>query len=152
VDAFKATLEETTSATLLLHIIDVSSANRENEMADVDAILDEIGAKSLPKLLVFNKVDMLGQSPRVVRNQFDTIEAVYLSARTGEGMQLLLEAIRERLTSELFEEEISLDPTEGSLRAALYDFGAVCHESWEEDGSSRMRVRLPLADWQRLTN
>ena len=152
VDAFKATLEETTSATLLLHIIDVSSANRENEMADVDAILDEIGAKSLPKLLVFNKVDMLGQSPRVVRNQFDTIEAVYLSARTGEGMQLLLEAIRERLTSELFEEEISLDPTEGSLRAALYDFGAVCHESWEEDGSSRMRVRLPLTDWQRLTN
>ena len=79
-----------------------------------------------------------------------TPTAVYLSAVTGEGIDLLFDAIRERLSVTLFDEEITLDPQRARLRAALYEMGAVCNEEWQQDGSSRLHVRLPLADWRRL--
>jgi GTP-binding protein HflX len=150
VEAFKATLEETANASLLLHVVDVSASNRDELMADVETVLGEIGADGLPQLLVFNKLDLLEQPARVVRNESGVITAVYVSAATGEGLELLHEAIRERLSVTLFDEEITLDPQRGKLRAALYEMGAVCSEQWESDGSSRLHVRLPLADWRRL--
>jgi len=150
VEAFKATLEETANASLLLHVVDVSASNRDELMADVETVLGEIGADELPQLLVFNKLDLLEQPARVVRNESGVITAVYVSAATGEGLELLREAIRERLSVTLFDEEITLDPQRGKLRAALYEMGAVCSEQWESDGSSRLHVRLPLADWRRL--
>jgi GTP-binding protein HflX len=150
VEAFKATLEETANASLLLHVVDVSASNRDELMADVETVLGEIGADELPQLLVFNKLDLLEQPARVVRNESGVITAVYVSAVTGEGLELLHEAIRERLSVTLFDEEITLDPQRGKLRAALYEMGAVCSEQWESDGSSRLHVRLPLADWRRL--
>jgi GTP-binding protein HflX len=150
VEAFKATLEETANSSLLLHVVDVSASNRDELMADVETVLGEIGADELPQLLVFNKLDLLEQPARVVRNESGVITAVYVSAATGEGLELLREAIRERLSVTLFDEEITLDPQRGKLRAALYEMGAVCSEQWESDGSSRLHVRLPLADWRRL--
>ena len=150
VEAFKATLEETANASLLLHVVDVSASNRDELMADVETVLGEIGADELPQLLVFNKLDLLEQQARVVRNESGVITAVYVSAATGEGLELLHEAIRERLSVTLFDAEITLEPQRGKLRAALYEMGAVCSEQWESDGSSRLHVRLPLADWRRL--
>ena len=150
VEAFKATLEETANASLLLHVVDVSASNRDELMADVETVLGEIGADELPRLLVFNKLDLLEQPARVVRNESGVITAVYVSAATGEGLELLHEAICERMSVTLFDEEITLDPQRGKLRAALYEMGAVCSEQWESDGSSRLHVRLPLADWRRL--
>jgi len=150
VEAFKATLEETANASLLLHVVDVSASNRDELMADVETVLGEIGADELPQLVVFNKLDLLEQPARLVRNESGVVTAVYVSAATGEGMELLFEAIRERLSVALFDEEITLDPQRGKLRAALYEMGAVCTEHWEPDGSSRLHVRLPLADWRRL--
>jgi GTP-binding protein HflX len=150
VEAFKATLEETANASLLLHVVDVSASNRDELMTDVGTVLGEIGADELPQLLVFNKLDLLEQPARAVRNESGVITAVYVSAATGEGLELLHEAIRERLSVTLFDEEITLDPQRGKLRAALYEMGAVCSEHWESDGSSRLHVRLPLADWRRL--
>ena len=150
VEAFKATLEETANANLLLHVIDVSASNREALMEDVDRVLGEIKADDLPQLLVFNKLDLIEQPARIVRNDAGVAIAVYLSAVTGEGLELLVAAIRERLSVALFDEEITLNPASGRLRAALYELGAVCKEEWEPDGSSRLHVRLPLADWRRL--
>ena len=150
VEAFKATLEETANASLLLHVVDVSANNRDELMADVEAVLGEIKADGLPQLIVFNKLDLLEQPARIVRDEAGTPTAVYLSAATGEGIDLLVEAVRERLSRTLFDEEITLDPQRARLRAALYDMGAVCKEEWEPDGSSRLHVRLPLADWRRL--
>ena len=150
VEAFKATLEETANASLLLHVVDVSASNRDELMADVEAVLGEIKADELPQLIVFNKLDLLEQSARIVRNGAGTPTAVYLSAATGEGIDLLVEAVRERLSHALFDEEITLDPHRARLRAALYEIGAVCKEEWEPDGSSRLHVRLPLAEWRRL--
>ena len=150
VEAFKATLEETANASLLLHVVDVSANNRDELMADVEAVLGEIKADGLPQLIVFNKLDLLEQPARIVRDEAGTPTAVYLSAATGEGIDLLVGAVRERLSRALFDEEITLDPQRARLRAALYDMGAVCKEEWEPDGSSRLHVRLPLADWRRL--
>ena len=150
VEAFKATLEETANASLLLHVVDVSANNRDELMADVEAVLGAIKADGLPQLIVFNKLDLLEQPARIVRDEAGTPTAVYLSAATGEGIDLLVEAVRERLSRTLFDEEITLDPQRARLRAALYDMGAVCKEEWEPDGSSRLHVRLPLADWRRL--
>lgn len=150
VEAFKATLEETANASLLLHVVDVSASNRDELMADVEAVLGEIKADELPQLIVFNKLDLLEQPARIVRDGAGMPTAVYLSAVTGEGIDLLVEAVRERLSRALFDEEITLDPHRARLRAALYEMGAVCKEEWEPDGSSRLHVRLPLADWRRL--
>ena len=150
VEAFKATLEETANASLLLHVVDVSANNRDELMADVEAVLGEIEADGLPQLVVFNKLDLLEQPPRILRNESGTPMAVYLSAATGEGVALLFDAIRERLSVTLFDEEITLDPQRARLRAALYEMGAVCTEEWQADGSSRLHVRLPLSDWRRL--
>ena len=150
VEAFKATLEETANASLLLHVVDVSASNRDELMADVEAVLGEIQADGLPQLVVFNKLDLLEQSPRILRNESGTPTAVYLSAATGEGVALLFDAICERLSVTLFDEEITLDPQRARLRAALYEMGAVCTEEWQPDGSSRLHVRLPLSDWRRL--
>ena len=150
VEAFKATLEETANASLLLHVVDVSANNRDELMADVEAVLGEIQADGLPQLVVFNKLDLLEQPPRILRNESGAPTAVYLSAATGEGVELLFDAIRERLSVTLFDEEITLEPKRARLRAALYEMGAVCTEEWQPDGSSRLHVRLPLADWRRL--
>ena len=150
VEAFKATLEETANASLLLHVVDVSANNRDELMADVEAVLGEIQADGLPQLVVFNKLDLLEQPPRILRNESGVPTAVYLSAATGEGVEMLFDAIREHLSVTLFDEEITLEPKRARLRAALYEMGAVCTEEWQPDGSSRLHVRLPLSDWRRL--
>ena len=146
VEAFKATLEETANASLLLHVVDVSANNRDELMADVEAVLAEIQADGLPQLVVFNKLDLLEQPARILRNESGAPTAVYLSAVNGEGVDLLFDAIRERLSVTLFDEEITLDPQRARLRAALYEMGAVCTEEWQPDWSSRLHVQV-LIKW-----
>ena len=123
---------------------------RRRMMADVETVLGDIKADGLPQLVVFNKLDLVEQLPRIERNEAGTPTAVYCSAATGEGTALLLEAIRERLALAIGEEEIAIAPSRARLRSALYQLGAVSKEEWQADGSSTMHVRLPLADWHRL--
>lgn len=151
VEAFKATLEETLNATLLLHVVDVAAEDRDMLVTEVEAVLEEIGAGELPQLRVYNKVDLLEQPARIVRDESGVAVAVYLSARTGEGVDLLLAAVAERLAVPMFDGEVSLAPSEGKLRAALHELGAVQSERWDEDGANVLKVRLPRRDWDRLT-
>ena len=89
VAAFHATLEETAHADLLLHVVDASSEDREAQIEAVDAVLDEIGAADVPRIEVWNKIDLTHATPAVVRDDCDNIRRVFLSARTGEGLHLL---------------------------------------------------------------
>ena len=89
VAAFHATLEETAHADLLLHVVDSSSKDREAQIGAVDAVLEEIGAASVPRIEIWNKIDLTHAAPVVVRGDCDRIERVFLSARTGEGLLLL---------------------------------------------------------------
>ena len=93
--AFKSTLDETAEADLLLHVIDAASPARDEQIAEVDRVLAEIGAAHVPRILVFNKIDLTGRSPEAVRDPRDSIVAVAVSAETGAGIDLLRNAIAE---------------------------------------------------------
>jgi GTP-binding protein HflX len=150
VAAFKATLEETLNADLLLHVIDAATEQREDNIARVNDVLVEIGAEEIPQLQVYNKLDLLEQSPRIDRNADGVPERVWVSAVTGAGTDLLLQAISELVGRDMVNETLDISPTDGGLRAALYRLGAVESEDYGEDGVAHLTVRLPRADWNRL--
>lgn len=93
--AFHATLEATAEADLLLHVVDSAGSAREEQMADVNKVLAEIGAASVSQLIVLNKLDLTGLPPAVERDEYGRICRVRLSARTGDGLSLLREALAE---------------------------------------------------------
>ena len=150
VEAFKATLEETRNADLLLHVIDAATDERDGNILQVEEVLAEIGADEIPQLRVYNKIDLLEQEPRIDRDESGRPERVWLSAVTGEGRELLLQAIAELVGQDMVSEQVTLNPDQGKLRAALYQLGAVETEQHGEDGLAHLSVRLPRADWNRL--
>jgi GTP-binding protein HflX len=95
VAAFRATLEETVQADLLLHVVDSASKTRNEQVREVDKVLAEIPAGAAPRLLVWNKIDESGLEPGVERDQYGRISRVFVSARTGAGLQHLRAAIAE---------------------------------------------------------
>lgn len=95
VAAFRATLEETVQADLLLHVVDSASEDRDAQIAAVNEVLAEIGAADVPQVLVWNKIDLTRAEPAVERGDCGNIRRVFLSARTGEGLDLLREALAE---------------------------------------------------------
>ncbi len=97
VAAFRATLEATAEADLLLHVIDVASPARDRQIEAVDKVLRDIGAGEVPQLRVYNKLDLTGVSPGVARDEYGKLRAVYVSARTGAGLEFLRDALSEIL-------------------------------------------------------
>ncbi|HTD04999.1 GTPase HflX [Undibacterium sp.] len=95
VAAFRATLEETIHADLLLHVVDASSPVRLDQIEQVNQVLKEIGADHIPQLLVWNKIDLAGMEPGLELGEYDKIHRVFLSAQTGAGMDMLRQAIGE---------------------------------------------------------
>lgn len=95
VEAFSATLEEAVQADLLLHIVDTASTNRDEQIAQVNKVLSEIGAAQVPQILVHNQIDRVGLLPAISRDEYGRISSLHVSAKTGEGMDLLRLAIAE---------------------------------------------------------
>jgi GTP-binding protein HflX len=95
VAAFRATFEETVHADLLLHVVDAASPAREAQAAEVDKVLKEIDADAIPQLLVWNKIDAAGLEPGIERDEYGKISRVFISARSGAGLDLLRDAIAE---------------------------------------------------------
>jgi len=89
VAAFKSTLEETVDADLLLHVVDAASPTRAMQMAEVQRVLSEIGADTVPQLVVFNKIDQIERAPTIEHDPCASMPAVYVSARSGAGLDLL---------------------------------------------------------------
>ncbi|MFL6674125.1 MAG: GTPase HflX [Massilia sp.] len=100
VAAFRATLEETIHADLLLHVVDGSSPVRNEQIEQVNDVLREIGADHIPQILVWNKIDATGLEPGVERDEYDKISRVFISAQSGAGLDLLRDAIVEAATAE----------------------------------------------------
>jgi GTP-binding protein HflX len=99
VASFRATLEETVHADLLLHVVDAASPVRDRQVEEVNAVLAEIGAASIPQILVWNKIDLTGGEPGVDRDECGTIRRVRLSARTGVGLDILRQTLVEAAAS-----------------------------------------------------
>lgn len=95
VAAFRSTLEETVQADLLLHVVDANNANRDDQIAEVNKVLAEIGAADIPQILVFNKIDLQNVPPNVQRDDYGRITRVFLSAKSGAGLDGLQLALAE---------------------------------------------------------
>lgn len=147
VESFRATLQETTDATLLLHVIDAYDEERQGHIEEVERVLREIGAEDVPLLQVYNKIDkMPGQVPRIDRDDQGRPVRVWLSAVSGEGSDLLFQAINESLSDDVVHETMCLTPREGQLRAQLYAQGAVLNEDVDEKGQMHLEVKLQRKD------
>jgi GTP-binding protein HflX len=109
VAAFHATLEETVHADLLLHVVDAASPDREQQMAAVAGVLEEIGAAGVPQIVVWNKLDLTGSAPGIERDECDNIARIRVSARTGAGLDLLRAALAEM--SRRFAAPVEYDPS-----------------------------------------
>jgi GTP-binding protein HflX len=159
VAAFRSTLSEAREADLLLHVIDAADPQRAERIAQVDAVLEEVGAGDLPQVLVFNKIDRLGEAegegiaPRL-ETPNDGPRRVWVSAREGTGLDLLRQAVAATLDLRRVQGDVRLPPEAGRLRARLHALDAVRHESHDDgpDGSGgwRVHVDLALADAARL--
>ncbi|MBS1247376.1 MAG: GTPase [Proteobacteria bacterium] len=141
VAAFRATLQETCEASLLLQVIDASHPDRDAVVEQVETVLAEIGADAVPQLRVYNKIDLSGEPPRLERDADGQAWAVWVSAATGAGMDLLLAALTERLRGEAVHGWLCLPPLAARLRARLFDLGAVVTEHAGPDGQWLIEVR-----------
>ena len=155
IDAFRATLEETTQSDLLLHVIDAADPRWQENIAVVDAVLKDIGAGDVPVLHVFNKIDELSDEiPHVTEACFNDDEIpipgeVWLSAKTGAGLELLSDAIITQLFGLSKEETLLLDASQAKLRATFYQLGAVVHEETDDEGRWQLTVKLTPEQRQR---
>jgi GTPase len=117
----------------------------------VNVVLREIEADGVPQLLVFNKIDVLGESPRVEYDEAGVPRRIWLSALTGAGIPLLITAISELISREVIETTLNVLPHQGRLRAELFALGAVLGEEVSLDGSINMHLRIEQDSLQRIT-
>ncbi|OZN25838.1 GTPase HflX [Actinobacillus seminis] len=151
ISAFKATLQETTEASLLLHVIDASDSRNLENIQAVNQVLEAINAHQVPTLLVYNKIDQLEQCvPHIEYNDQQQPVAVYLSAHRQQGITLLLDAIRQCLVNELVEREIKLSVNQGKIRHALYQLNCIYQETINEQGEYLLHIKLNQIEWAKL--
>ena len=151
VKAFQATLEEMASANLLLHVVDAEDEGHAILREQVNNVLVEIGADSVVQLEIFNKIDLIsGVEPHIQRDQDGKPTRVWLSAKTGAGLELLRDAISELLAGAFLVETLIIKPEQARLRSQLYESGFIESEEIEESGVWKLRVRLPKDDLDRI--
>ena len=151
VEAFRATLEESRESDFLLHVVDACSEEREDNIFQVNEVLHEIGADTVPFLMVYNKIDLMGDyAPRIERDDEGVPVAVWLSARTGAGIEELLQALNERLGKRMVEGTLCLSPELSAVRAHCYGLKSVQAESADEQGNALLDIRMPQKSWEQM--
>ena len=143
VESFKATLDEIREADLLIHVIDVEQEQRQQRIDEVNQVVDMIGASNVPQIEVYNKIDKysgLRKRVEILENSEKT--RIWLSSQTGEGVNLLLEAIVRYMNQYKKSRYISLPVSAGQLRAKLFDIGAVKQDNIDAVGGWIMEVEL----------
>jgi GTP-binding protein HflX len=150
VESFRATLEETLEADLLLHVIDQNSPDRDEQIDAVEAVLKEIGAE-VPILRVYNKIDLSGDAPSIHEGEPDLPDRVYVSAYSGAGIDLLKLAVHQRLaTGKVADFHLTLPVAAGRLRSQLYQLGVIQQEHTSDDGAAELTVQLSIPALARL--
>ena len=151
VSAFKSTLQETVEASLLLHIIDGADMRKQENIEAVNEVLEEIGAGDVPVLLVYNKIDLLENvEPHIEYDDEHRPVAVYLSAQSGKGMDLLFDTIQVWLKNEILSLYLTLQPQDGKLRHALYQLNCVRNEDISDQGEFLLSVEIDKVEWLKL--
>ncbi|MGB1428214.1 MAG: ribosome rescue GTPase HflX [Cycloclasticus sp.] len=144
VAAFRSTLQETIEADVLLHVVDASSPNRQEQIHEVNSVLKQIGADKIPQIMIYNKIDRLhAVEPHVVKDELGDVKAVWLSAMTDKGVDLLLETLSMHCHDENIHTTIVLTPQEAKLRAKLFQVAQILKEENREDGCWIIDLNLP---------
>ena len=146
VAAFESTLTEAREATLLLHVIDASDPRRDEHIAQVNEVLAQIGADSIPQIIVYNKIDRLQRPAAIERDEAAMPSAVWISAEKRLGIDLLTSAIAERLSRFARRAKIRLPAGAGALRSRLYAAKSVRDSRTADDGSIELTVELPESE------
>ncbi|OTG77940.1 GTPase HflX [Acinetobacter terrae] len=149
VESFKATLEETAEATLLLHVIDSSSPDMLEQIEAVESVLKEIGV-DVPVLRVYNKIDISGEDAKIVYSKPHFPDRVYVSAHANLGLDLLRQAVQECLMGKLQSFELVLKPEYGKLRTQLYALNVIQTENYDEEGNLHLHVIIAPAKLEQL--
>ena len=143
IESFKATLDEVKEADLLIHIIDVDQEQRQQRIDEVNQVISMIGASHVTQIEVYNKIDMhSAQKGRIEISENNKITRIWLSSRTGEGVDLLLEAMNRYLNKHKRPHYINIPVSAGQLRAKLFDIGAVKQENIDDMGGWVMKIEL----------
>lgn len=149
--AFRSTLQETVEASLLLHVIDAQSHQRAVCVSEVNDVLLQIGASETPQIEIYNKIDLItGAAPAVERGQDGRVRRIWLSAASGEGIDLLLRELTEFFSRERVQKVIQLAPADGRLRARLFELGFVTSEQLTDEGGWEIEVELSRRSFERL--
>ena len=148
--AFRSTLQEAREADLILHLIDASDPNRWQRVRQVNSVLKQLDADQVPQIRVYNKIDKLDRKPRMTSSHEGKRRAVWISAITGEGLDLLKDAIARRLQQKTIHRYIHLDPAQGRQRAKLFELGAVLNEEVLEEGGWLLELKMAEKDLRRF--
>lgn len=152
VAAFRATLEETRQATLLLHVIDTSDPEGQLRIAQVNQVLTEIGADKVPQILIYNKIDRFNHSPHSERDAEGKHTQIWLSALKGDGLNYLLEAMAEQLNKNIVHHWLRVPVAQvGHLRARLFSLGNILREQYEDNGDCVLEVEMSARNFSQLT-
>lgn len=160
VEAFHATLLETREADLLLHIIDGHTDNRDKHIAEVNSVLQQVGAQKTPQLLVYNKVDLLaGQEPRIERDESGNVLRVWISAldtveKKDQGLDMLLEVIADFFNKEHTRKRVrqwlKIPPQAGQWRSLLFDWADILEEEYNESGDWLVYIEASARQFDKL--
>ncbi|HEY9052300.1 MAG TPA: ribosome rescue GTPase HflX [Gammaproteobacteria bacterium] len=152
VEAFRSTLQETEEAHLLLHIIDASDELRLENIEAVDSVLSEIGADEVPQIQIMNKIDRMEMEPRIERDDLNRVTRIWVSAKTGAGMDMVRDVLAEYFRDDMVKGEISLKPEQARIRALLYGLGAVTSESVDDEGNTWLMMSVARRDLMQLVS
>jgi GTP-binding protein HflX len=150
VAAFRSTLQEARDADLLLHVVDAGDPLRDERIEQVREVLRGIGAGDVPELRVFNKIDLIGESPRVVAGADGLPAQAWASAVTGAGLDGLRDAIAHGVRPNLVRRTLHLELLAAAVRSDLFRRNAVRAEHQCEDGSWDLEVELDLTEIPKL--
>ncbi|WP_127470816.1 ribosome rescue GTPase HflX [Thiomicrorhabdus aquaedulcis] len=152
VTAFRSTLEETSEANLLIHLVDAADIHREEKMQDVYEVIKEVGADGVPQLLVFNKIDALEPAvePKVDFNEDGVPQRVWISAKSGSGIDLLMNSVASFFKGTFFTVSITLSMQAAKKRSELYSLGTILEEGFDEFGNSLFKMTLTAQEWDSI--
>jgi GTPase len=143
VAAFKSTLQEASGAELLLHVIDAHAEDRDEIMRQVNHVLDDIDASDIRQIEVFNKIDLMTDIvPHIDRDDEGNPVRVWLSAETGAGVELLLQALTEIFANTKIKRRCFLQPDQGGVRAKLFTCAKIIAEHINDSGVTELVIEM----------
>lgn len=143
VEAFKATLEEVVEADLLIHVVDVSHPKADEQIAAVDTVLSEIRAAEKPTLMVFNKIDSLGADASVQRFRERFPHAVFVSAKTGQGIPELLGELGTQLRPVRDLLDLAIPHGRAAVIARLHTVAQILESDFDQPDTARFKALIP---------